>query len=705
MRHRTARPGLGHWVYRLAAYALTLPALLLLVLRSAKEPGYRFDLAERLGAIQPNPSVRGGLWVHVASVGEAQAGLTLLNELQASWGTESLVWTTQTPAAKNLLTERLPAGAQIFFAPLDQAGAVKRFLRHAQPRALLLLERELWPEWLWQCERQAVEVTVANARMRAASVDRWPYGSHWMRQRLRSLRLVLCADSASADHFRRLGLEPERIHTLGNLKFDQTLSTAFNGALKGTSKLDIPAALAHRTVIVAASTHEGDEEALMPGWPGFLDTWQEVAPAHAPKPLLVLAPRHPKRFGEVARQLQQQLGLQAGKTLAIRSEGHAVNADTQIWLLDSIGELAQVYSSARLCLMGGTWAPVGGHNALEPLSVGCPVVFGPNTHQFPDLYNQMVDAHCAKRVSASALWQSATEIATDDVSHAEMQRAAHRFVTNQQGSAQRSLQALRVLPSWPKQPMPPIRSVGSEANGWWLAADVAADPSTDMSNEALSCQLDSILHSPQIVNLAAGSGRGQAYRVEYQGLQWVLRHYRRGGWMARLAQDTYPPTPTARSRAMQELVLLRTMHSMGLPVPAPVAAHYQRTHALMGRFSRYRADIAMEWLPNTRNLVQTLRERALTAHEWEAVGQAIAALHRHQIFHADLNAHNLLLDTQGQVFVVDFDKCKRRGGDEWKARNLARLKRSLIKEHHRQALYWQEAKDWTSLLNAYDANP
>lgn len=697
MRQKSAGPGLGHWVYRLAAYALTLPMLLWLVLRSLKEPGYRRGFAERLGVIQPNPSVRGGLWVHVASVGEAQAGLTLLHELQASWGAESLVWTTQTPAAKRLLTDRLPAGAQIFYAPLDQPGAVNRFLRHAQPRALLLLERELWPEWLWQCEQRAVDVVVANARLRAASVDRWPYRWPWVRERLHSLRLILCADPASAEHFGQLGVEPIRIRTLGNLKFDQTLPA--------TSNDEIAMALAHRTVIVAASTHAGDEEALLPGWPDFLQSWHEAAPADAAPPLLVLAPRHPPRFSEVARHLEQKLGLQAGKTLAIRSEGHGLNADTQVWLLDSIGELAQVYASARICLMGGTWAPVGGHNALEPLAVGCPVVFGPHTHQFPDLYNQMVEAQCALRVPASGLWQAVTLIATDDTPHAVMQTAARQFVARQQGSAQRTLHALRTLPSWPQQPMPPIRAVGSAGNVWWRVADATADASADMSDEALSRQLDSILQSPQGVNLAAGSGRGQAYRVEHNGRLWVLRHYRRGGWMARLTHDTYPPTPPARSRAMQELVLLRAMHSMGLPVPAPVAAHYQRTHAQMGRFSRYRADIAMAWLPNTRNLVQVLRERALEAHEWMAVGRAIEALHRHQIFHADLNAHNLLLDPQGQVFVVDFDKCERRGGNDWKTRNLARLKRSLLKEHNQQALHWQEAEDWPALLNGYDASP
>lgn len=679
----------GHWIYRLAACAVALPALIWLWFRGLKEPGYRQGLAERLGFVRPNPSVLGGLWIHVASVGEAKAGLTLLKDLQANWGAESVLWTTQTPAARRLLAQQLPPDMPVFFAPLDTHGAVKRFLSRAQPRTLLLLERELWPEWLWQCEQRAVEVAVINARLRSASARRWPYRSRWMRQRLHSLHLVLCADPGSADHFLELGLPRERIHRLGNLKFDQLPPVV--------SSDDLVSALAGRLVIVAASTHQGDEDALLPGWRRFLQAWQAHSLPDAPQPLLVLAPRHPQRFGDVAHRLEHGMGLQPGEALAIRSQGHPVGERTQIWLLDSIGELAQLYASARLCLMGGTWAPVGGHNALEPLAAGCPVIFGPHTHQFPELYAQIRESQCGVCVAPPDIWEAVLELSSNPAQHSAMQSAGRQFMARQQGSAHRTIEALRTLPSWPHHPMPAIRVLGTAADTWWT---------TLPASETLPLQMLTPDHRGQTAqSLATGSGRGQAYRVEHQGRYWVLRHYRRGGWMARFIHDTYPPAQVAQTRAMQELVLLRAMRSMGLPVPTPVAAHYRRTQPHWGRYSRYRADIAIEWLPATQNLVQLLRTRRMTAPEWAAVGRAIAALHRHQIFHADLNAHNLLLNAGGEAFVVDFDKCERRSGAVWKTANLARLKRSLQKELGRHALHWIEADDWPALLSGYEASP
>jgi 3-deoxy-D-manno-octulosonic-acid transferase len=206
-------------------------------------------------------------------------------------------------------------------------------------------------------------------------------------------------------------------------------------------------------------------------------------------------------------------------------------------------------------------------------------------------------------------------------------------------------------------------------------------------------------------NLATGSGRGQAHKVENDGHTWVLRHYRRGGWVARWVHDTYPSGPTVDTRAMQELMLLRHMRSLGLPVPKPVAAHCQRHSKWLGRHSRYRANILIEYIPNTRNLVQCLREGPLAPETWQAVGRAIAQLHSKQIFHSDLNAHNILMNDAGHVWLVDFDKCGLRPGDDWKARNLARLQRSLRKEFTQYTSGSSFNTDWDFLLNAYQAQP
>lgn len=196
-------------------------------------------------------------------------------------------------------------------------------------------------------------------------------------------------------------------------------------------------------------------------------------------------------------------------------------------------------------------------------------------------------------------------------------------------------------------------------------------------------------------SLATGSGRGQAQRLTIGTQDVVLRHYRRGGLIARFNPDRYRFTETRDSRAMREYALLRWMHARGLPVPAPLAARQQ----VSGK--SYTADIIVGMIPGTQNLVQRLSIAPLSECQWQAVGRAIRSLHDAQVFHSDLNAHNILLDDESGAWIVDFDKCETRSGDDWKQRNLDRLLRSLRKEHLRQASnLWNESA-WASLLKAY----
>jgi 3-deoxy-D-manno-octulosonic-acid transferase len=196
--------------------------------------------------------------------------------------------------------------------------------------------------------------------------------------------------------------------------------------------------------------------------------------------------------------------------------------------------------------------------------------------------------------------------------------------------------------------------------------------------------------------MATGSGRGQALLINEGGRGYVLRHYRRGGLMARLSDDRFWRAAPHESRAMREFSLLRLMRSWQLPVPEPVAASHQPRGLLF-----YQADILVGLIPDSANVVQLLQQRELAPSEWNALGHAIRRLHERQVYHADLNAHNLLLDGAGQAWVVDFDKCDVRPGGDWKPRNLERLLRSLRKEAARVAPYhWTEA-DWESLIAGY----
>lgn len=633
--------------------------------RGRREPGYRERLGERLGHLPIDPGRFGGLWLHAASVGEVQAARPLIEALLRDWPAHALTVTTQTPTGAAAL--RAAWGDRIAhrFAPLDTPGAVRRFLDRLQPQALVLVERELWPQWLFECAERALPVLLANARLSEASArtySRWPGLMRHAWPRLD----VAAADGASAERLRALGVPAQRLALTGNLKFD---------AAPPAQAQALPPELRSRRLVVAGSTHEGDEAA-------WLDTWRGLRERH-PDALLVLVPRHPQRFDAVAAELRRR-----GLAFARRSAGDAVEPQTSVLLADTMGELMHWYRHASLCFVGGTLAPVGGHNPLEPMALGQAFLFGPHTTNAPTLFADAQAAGAGLAVhDAATLERAVDEALRDPAAWAARGAAARGLIDAHRGAAQRTQAHLRArLGDVDGSALGPVRVTAQGGDTLWH--DPRRVDATDAPHlfEA----------EAPAEHLATGSGRGQARLVQHQGQGLVLRHYRRGGLMARLSEDRFLREPAHRSRAMREFALLRLLRSWRLPVPEAALARH-RSHGLV-----YSADIAVGLIPGSRNLVQRLQSARPTPADWAALGRAIRALHDRQVFHADLNAHNLLLDAPGRAWVVDFDKCAVRPGDAWKADNLARLHRSLRKEATRVHPYhWDEA-DWTHLTTAYE---
>lgn len=658
--------GWRHVLYRLVWWPLGLGVHVWLWWRGRREPGYRAHLEERRGWVTVPPSCLGGLWIHAASVGEVQAALALLPRLEQVWGAEAILWTVQTPAGRDVLMARTNGQARVCYAPMDRPAAVRRFLDRAQPRALILLERELWPEWLWQCEQRAVSVAWVNARFTERSARRSGFLQRLLHPRLTRLGCVACADSASAERLAALGVLTDRLHTTGNLKFDGMVQTGTHTPLDSRGKW----------LVVATSTHEADERVI-------LDAWRTLSPRF-PDALLVLAPRHRPRFDDVASHLT------AGEWIwARRSHQDPIEPGTQVLLLDTLGELAGVLQGARLALMGGTWATVGGHSPLEALAGACPVLMGPNVHQFPELYGAVLKHGAGEHAEAATLAQTLGRWLSSPEQCRVAGARGQTFWLSQQGAVERTLQPLSRLRGWPAQPMDPIW-VDTRANVtvWWNAAATAAEERSDGFSISENARA-----------LPTGSGRGQVIIVQRGETQWLIRHYRRGGMVARWNPDRYPTAPVPLTRAMQEMTLLREMRSIGLPVPRPIAARCER------RGRTYQADIIVGYLDHTRNVAQWLGERPLSPEEWMAVGRAIRQMHDLQIHHSDLNCHNILLDANGKVWLIDFDKCERRGGEAWKAGNLARLQRSLVKEatQTRRATHYAST-DFAVLVSGYTHN-
>jgi 3-deoxy-D-manno-octulosonic-acid transferase len=661
---------LPHRAYRLVSRALAAPLLGWLWWRGRREPGYRQNLRQRLGFIPVDPEQLGCIWIHAASVGEVQAMQPLLHALLEEWPAHAVVVSTQTPTGARALHAHWGDQIRHVYAPIDTPGAVARFLNRLQPRLLILVERELWPEWLQQCRASAVPVALVNARLSEKSARSYRRWRALMRP-VWSQLTVAAADPQSAARLRELGVPAAPLHETGNLKFDVAVPAA---------RVALPPELQERTLVVAGSTHEGDEAA-------WLAVWSELAPVN-PRWLLVLVPRHPQRFDEVAARLQH-----SGLAHVRRSSGQAVEPRTQVLLVDAMGELMHWYQHASLCFVGGTLAPVGGHNPLEPMSVGQPVLFGPHTHNAAPLFDEIVQTgagecvHDARELAAAVqrwlmqpqVWQRRAD-------------AARALIARNQGASARTLAVLR--PLWKPAHTGNVSHVQASTDagrtGWFdphHLSQISAntfDPSTHAGGTAL----------------ATGSGRGQALLIQQDGHGYVLRHYRRGGLVARLSDDRFWRAAPHDSRAMREFTLLRLMRSWQLPVPEPIAA----SHRPRGLFF-YEADILVGLVPDSANVVQWLQRRALVAAEWQALGHVIRRLHQRQVFHSDLNAHNLLLDGAGQAWVVDFDKCAVRPGEDWKPRNLDRLLRSLRKEAGRVTPYhWVEA-DWAHLLAGYQDTP
>lgn len=296
------------------------------------------------------------IWLHAASVGEVNAAAVLVRRLAERAPGGKILLTTVTPTGAAIARERLGAYISHRYLPLDWPGAVRRFVRRLQPACLLVMETELWPNLYQACAHANVPIVLVNGRLSLRSLheNRW-----WRRVQGRTLacvRAVLARTAADAETFMSLGVEAGRVRTLGNLKF----------ALAGPAPA--PIALGRRYVL-AASTREGEERLILEQW---------RACRHQGR-LLVLAPRHPQRRGEILAALAP-----LAVRIAVRSRGEPALADTDVYLADTLGELGPFMAGADLVIMGGSFAPFGGHNILEPARLGKAVVFGPHMQNFAE---------------------------------------------------------------------------------------------------------------------------------------------------------------------------------------------------------------------------------------------------------------------------------------------------------------------------------
>jgi 3-deoxy-D-manno-octulosonic-acid transferase len=370
---------LARWAYSTLLRLLTPLYFLRLWRRGAREPAYRQFWGERLG-LGNGRAEPGRVWIHAVSLGETRAAAALIDALRRQRPGLQLLLTHSTATGREAGGRLLRDGDAQAWLPYDTPGAVRRFLHRHRPLVGVLMETEIWPNLLHLAARSRLPMVLANARLSAKSQAKGLRLGALLRPAVESLALVLAQTDDDARRLREAGAD--RLMVLGNLKFDMSPNAQL--LARGLQWRQTLA----RPVVLAASTREGEEQML-------LRAWLHVP---APQPLLVLVPRHPQRFDEVAA-LVAASGLQAVRrsTWAEQPQPDAGAAD--VWIGDTIGEMPTYFGSADVALLGGSFGRFGGQNLIEAAACGCPLVMGPHTFNFAEAARLALAAGAAQRAT------------------------------------------------------------------------------------------------------------------------------------------------------------------------------------------------------------------------------------------------------------------------------------------------------------------
>ena len=392
---------------------------------------YRQRWRERMGFGLPKADVEDRvIWIHAVSVGEVVVASKLIQSLQHDYPDHSLFVTTTTPTGSERLLQTWGDQVQHCYLPWDLPWTMARIFKGLNPRVVFLIETEIWPNLVAQAKAHHVPVALLNARLSARSARGYGRFSALLKPTLQSLDLIVAQSKADARRFLALGVDPSRMTISGNIKFDQHLTPDLqNQAAQIRQQWGADA----RPVWVVASTHEGEEVQV-------LRAFESIVKQH-PTLLLCIVPRHPDRFDRVF----QTAVTKYPKTVR-RSLDSAVNADTQVVVADTMGELVPMLGAADVVFMGGSLVPTGGHNMLEVAQWGVPVVSGPHTFNFAYASRLLVKAQ------AMLMVENAEELAlvvSDLLSNAANRRAmglrGKAAVEGERGALERLVQAIKPL--------------------------------------------------------------------------------------------------------------------------------------------------------------------------------------------------------------------------------------------------------------------
>lgn len=408
-------------LYSAVLYLLTPVTAYHLIWRGFRFHGYFQRWDERYG-IYRKPAQPVDVWLHAVSVGEVNAAAPVIDALRKHRPELRWLVTTITPTGSERVEALWGDAVEHVYVPYDLPGAVGRFLRHYRPGVALIMETELWPNLLFGCRDHGVPAYILNARLSHRSLRGYVVLRPLISRALRTLRRIAAQSAADAKRFIALGAAQAQVVNAGNLKFDIGVPAGLDAFIHTFREH-----AAERPVWIAASTHADEEAAVL--------AMHRQLRSQYPGLLLLWAPRHPERFLRVA-----EMAREAGLQVATRRGEEWPAGDSDVFVIDTLGELTRFYACADVAFVGGSLQPVGGHNLLEPASVGTPVVTGPHLHNFSEISRRLKEADAlVVGVDAEDVGRGLKRLLGDADARTAMAQAGLTLVEHGRGALDRTL--------------------------------------------------------------------------------------------------------------------------------------------------------------------------------------------------------------------------------------------------------------------------